>query len=95
MLQLNAHAFMLTRNLLYTGVSRASERCVLVGQNKAVRTALRKEGDLKRSTTLVHQLTGTLRPHRRQGELGFAQPPADGGRTRAPPGRSGPPRPPQ
>lgn len=85
MLQINAHAFMNTRNLLYTGVSRASQRCVLVGQNRAVRMALRKQDDLRRSTTLVHHLTGAVRPHRRQGELGFApQPPVGGARTRAP-----------
>lgn len=34
------HKQMLYRNLLYTGVSRAKKLCVLVGEEKAIRTAI-------------------------------------------------------
>ena len=35
-----SHRAMLYRNLLYTGVSRAKKLCVLVGEEKAIRTAI-------------------------------------------------------
>lgn len=37
---LTQHYVMLQRNLLYTGVTRAAEKCILVGNNKAIRIAI-------------------------------------------------------
>ena len=43
---------MLKRNLLYTGITRAKEQCVLVGTDKAIISAVRREDTEKRVTRL-------------------------------------------
>ncbi len=46
------HHLMLTRNLLYTAVTRAERVCVLVAQPAALRTALRQRDTRRRCTRL-------------------------------------------
>jgi exodeoxyribonuclease V alpha subunit len=52
------HYIMLQRNLLYTGVSRAKEIVVLVGNLQAVETALRNNRITRRNTMLTEILRG-------------------------------------
>ena len=53
---LKTHAFMLSRQLLYTGMSRAKTACVIVGTKAAISMAVRKPGAKNRSTFLAHWL---------------------------------------
>lgn len=52
---------MLYRNLLYTAVSRARKLCVLVGEKKAIETALRNETPVLRNSNFRHRLRERLR----------------------------------
>ena len=56
---MEAHERMLTRNLLYTGITRAKNRVILVGQQKAVQKAITNLGE-KRSTLLCEWLQGKI-----------------------------------
>lgn len=66
------HAFMWSRQLLYTGLTRAKEGAVFVGEKKAIQYALGKRGNKARQTNLpaiwrdsVHnrkQLAGASQP---------------------------------
>jgi exodeoxyribonuclease V alpha subunit len=47
------HAAMLTRNLLYTAVSRASRACVVVGDDRALDLALGRRDAHHRHTRLA------------------------------------------
>ena len=47
------HQMMLTRNLLYTAVTRAERACVLVAQPEALGTALRRRDTRRRHTRLA------------------------------------------
>lgn len=49
---LNQHYMMLARNLLYTGITRASKLVVLVGQESAVRKAVQNDKTTQRITRL-------------------------------------------
>ena len=49
---MTSYYIMLKRNLLYTGVTRAKERVILVGQKKAVNMAVSKTETDKRMTRL-------------------------------------------
>jgi exodeoxyribonuclease V alpha subunit len=51
-----AYGGMLSRNLLYTAVTRAQRACVLVGQPAAVRTAARRAESFQRHTRLAELL---------------------------------------
>ncbi len=51
-----AHAKLLNRNLLYTGVTRAKERCVLLQDEEAVRLAVQTEKQYARCTFLTDKL---------------------------------------
>lgn len=51
-----AHKPMLYRNLLYTGVSRASRLCVLVGEEEALRYAVAHTPDSTRNSNFRHRL---------------------------------------
>lgn len=51
-----AHKPMLYRNLLYTGVSRASRLCVLVGEEDALRYAVGNSPDATRNSNFRHRL---------------------------------------
>ena len=48
-----SHSVLLSRNLLYTGVTRAREACVLVGQRQALTRALGRSDAFRRNTRLV------------------------------------------
>lgn len=51
-----AHKPMLYRNLLYTGVSRATELCVLVGEEEALRYAVGNSPDSTRNSNFKYRL---------------------------------------
>lgn len=51
-------SLMLTRNLLYTAVSRAKQLCVLVGHREEVRKIVRRPGQERRFTGLSRLLNG-------------------------------------
>ena len=53
---LREHYIMLRRNLLYTGITRAKEKVVLVGQKQAVYMAIRKCDVDKRNTVLADRI---------------------------------------
>lgn len=54
------HKNLLYRNLLYTAVSRARKLCVLIGEQKAVDTALRNDSPAKRHSNLARRLRSEL-----------------------------------
>ena len=51
-----AHRPMLYRNLLYTGVSRARQLCVLVGEEEALQYAVENIGDTRRNSNFSNRL---------------------------------------
>jgi exodeoxyribonuclease V alpha subunit len=53
------HYVMLSRNLIYTAISRARESCELVGESRALRQSIAKEANSLRETRLVKYLTPT------------------------------------
>ena len=53
---LMAHRILLTRNLLYTAVTRAKRRVLLVGQIKARYTAIHTSRKGKRKTLLAERM---------------------------------------
>ena len=53
---LTAHRVLLTRNLLYTAVTRAKGRVILVGQKKALFTAVSRTRKGKRNTLLAERM---------------------------------------
>ena len=53
---LAAHKILLTRNLLYTAVTRAKRRVVLVGQKKALFMAISASRKGKRNTLLGERI---------------------------------------
>lgn len=55
------HWMMLQRNLLYTGVTRASRLAIVIGQSRAIQTAVRTVSSTQRVTRLCGLLEG-LRP---------------------------------
>lgn len=55
-----AHRPMLYRNLLYTGVSRASRLCVLVGEEEALRYAVENTPVTSRNSNFRHRLAQHL-----------------------------------
>jgi exodeoxyribonuclease V alpha subunit len=50
------HHLMLQRNLLYTAVTRARQQIVVVGERRALSTALRNDRGLERNTLLAERL---------------------------------------
>src|ERR671932_273168 len=54
------HYLMLSRNLLYTGLTRAKRLAVIVGPKKAVAMAVNQVKDQKRYTGLAWRLSGTM-----------------------------------
>ena len=56
------HYPMLERNLLYTGVTRGKSLVVLIGQEKALRIAIRTIRSLKRLTNLSARLRQAEKP---------------------------------
>lgn len=55
-----SHRPMLYRNLLYTGVSRARKMCVLVGEEKAIRTAIDNHNPNERNSNFKIRLRENL-----------------------------------
>jgi exodeoxyribonuclease V alpha subunit len=53
-----AHAVMLTRNLLYTGLTRAQELAVMVGERRALAIGLRRTDAARRHTRLAQLVAG-------------------------------------
>ena len=58
---MNIHGRMLKRNLVYTGVTRAKKKLVIVGEWEAVCTAIRNDDSQCRHTMLNHWMTGDLK----------------------------------
>ena len=54
---LPAHKILLSRNLFYTGITRAKRRVILVGHKKALYMAIRKSRNGKRNTLLGERIT--------------------------------------
>lgn len=52
----NAHYFMLSKNLLYTGITRSKKICVLVGSKNAMEYGVKNVRVAKRRTTLKDRL---------------------------------------
>ena len=52
----STHAFMLSRQLLYTAITRAKEGVVLVGDPKGLKLALKNVAPARRNTSLVERL---------------------------------------
>jgi exodeoxyribonuclease V alpha subunit len=68
------HYLMLSRNLLYTGLTRAKQLAILVGPPKAIGIAVRQVKDQERYTLLSERLmsantTGLTEPIRKQSNL--------------------------
>jgi exodeoxyribonuclease V alpha subunit len=57
LLCLNQHYIMLARNLLYTAISRAKKKAILVGTPKALAIAIRNDKQKARFTRLSERLT--------------------------------------
>jgi exodeoxyribonuclease V alpha subunit len=55
------HYLMLSRNLLYTGLTRARQLAILVGPKKAIAMAVRQVKDHQRYTSLSHRLQCKIR----------------------------------
>lgn len=55
------HYMMLQRSILYTGLTRASRFCVLIGQPKALNMAIQNVKPNQRMTLLCHRLMGKVR----------------------------------
>lgn len=53
---LEAHKIMLYRNLIYTAVTRAKTKVILVGQKSALLMAIHRNGNNKRNTLLGHRI---------------------------------------
>lgn len=51
-----SHYIMLQRNLLYTAITRAKEKVILLGQKKALESAIRNNKTKKRNTLLANRL---------------------------------------
>ncbi len=52
----NYHAAMLLRSILYTGVTRAQQKLIIIGDENAVRFAIRNTKNVKRLTALEQRL---------------------------------------
>ncbi len=53
---LTQHYVMLQRNLVYTGITRAAKKCIIVGNNKALRIAINNNKVSERFSGLVNRL---------------------------------------
>ena len=51
-----AQKFMLYRNLLYTGITRAKKKVILVGQKGLLYMAVSRNGNIKRNTLLGERI---------------------------------------
>ncbi|MBA3822282.1 MAG: ATP-dependent RecD-like DNA helicase [Ktedonobacterales bacterium] len=53
------HYMLLSRNLLYTGLTRAKQQAVLIGSTKAIRIAINRTQERERYTWLAQRLRGS------------------------------------
>lgn len=53
-----AHGIMLQRNLVYTGITRAKQMCVVMGEYEALAKAVRNDREVRRNTALKERLQG-------------------------------------
>ena len=53
---LMAHRILLTKNLIYTAVTRAKKRVILVGQKRALCVAIHSGSKVKRNTCLAERI---------------------------------------
>jgi exodeoxyribonuclease V alpha subunit len=58
----SAHTYMLTRNLLYTGITRAKKGVIIVGNRAGLRAAIEAKDPPKRNTKLVERMREILQP---------------------------------
>lgn len=56
----STHTFMLTRQLLYTAITRAREGVVIIGDDRGIKTALSVGRVPERNSTLIERMTGQL-----------------------------------
>jgi len=56
----NTHTFMLTRQLLYTAITRGKQGVVVVGNEQGIANALKSKRDSARNTALNDRIDGTL-----------------------------------
>ncbi|WP_287129171.1 ATP-dependent RecD-like DNA helicase [Candidatus Cyanaurora vandensis] len=56
------HSILLTRNLIYTGLTRAKQLAILVGPSKAIGFAIQQTKDQQRFTYLSQRLTQLVQP---------------------------------
>lgn len=64
----STHTFMLTRQLLYTAITRAREGVVIIGDDRGIKTALSVGRVPERNSTLIERMTGQLDEMEVQGE---------------------------
>lgn len=55
-----SHTFMLNSNLLYVGITRAKQRCFLLGNIITINRAIKKKENLQRNTSLNEMLKNNL-----------------------------------
>jgi exodeoxyribonuclease V alpha subunit len=67
------HSFMLTRRLIYTGVTRSRSECILIGDNGTIQRAVRTDDREIRHTGLDKRLLA-LAPHRAPPKPVFVKP---------------------
>ncbi len=60
MVLLPSHRIMLQRNLVYTGITRAKKKLILVGSEKALAEAIRNNKALARKTLLAYRISRLL-----------------------------------
>lgn len=53
-----AHSYMLNSNLLYVGVTRAKEKCILIGELETYNRSIKKKENLARNTFMCELLKG-------------------------------------
>lgn len=58
------HQAMLKRNLVYTGITRAKKRCVLLQDENAMRIAIADEDEYKRTTLLAEKIQFLAKKHK-------------------------------
>ncbi len=56
----STHTFMLTRQLLYTAITRGKEGVIIVGNGKGMDNALKSKRDVARNTALCDRIRGDL-----------------------------------
>ena len=51
-----AHMIMMYRNLLYTGITRAKKKVILIGEKRALMAGIHKNDSIKRNTQLSERI---------------------------------------